>query len=276
MAKGKKWTKQQLIATAKNYETLTAFREDHYGKCQAIYTRGLEEIAYAHMSRTIHKRDWSEEELIETAKEYKTRKELSSNNPRCYNAIIYRKLGDKAFAHMTTRREPRKWTDEALKEAVSKCTTTSEFRTTYTGAYSMLVRQGRVKEFLEPLDWSTRPEEALYKEANIKGIYILYNGDEVIYIGKSHKSIQRRLTGTHFKKDNPEYKVADKIELFEINNTADIDIAEVYLITLNKPTLNKDCNRIDSPTIKIANLNEIILNKKTLLLDESDRVTRVL
>ena len=66
-----------------------------------------------------------------------------------------------------------------------------------------------------------------------KGIYILKNESEIVYIGKSI-SLRDRLLN-HWGQ-----KLFDEIEILLIENEADINIIEPYLVSVYKPCLNKD------------------------------------
>ncbi len=87
----------------------------------------------------------------------------------------------------------------------------------------------------------------------IKGIYVLYIEDTVIYIGKSllncndkiHKHIMDGLEPT-------------KCEVYEIEHEPDIHVLEVYLINLHQPTNNKTYKNSGTLTIHISNLTKIM------------------
>jgi len=74
---------------------------------------------------------------------------------------------------------------------------------------------------------------------SLNGIYILYNNDEIVYIGKSN-NIKNRIS--QHRKD----KQFDRVKSIIFKNDGDIDLYEPYLINKYKPRHNKDLVREDS------------------------------
>jgi len=88
---------------------------------------------------------------------------------------------------------------------------------------------------------------------NRKGVYLLYNKDEIVYVGKSHKCMANRLTD--HQRSN---KVFTKVHAFIIENDANLAVAEIYLIGKYKPKYNEESMTTDELTIHIDNLDKII------------------
>lgn len=77
------------------------------------------------------------------------------------------------------------------------------------------------------------------------GIYILYENDKIVYIGKSSRNMLHRIR-THTID-----KFFTKSVMYEMNNEADMNILELYLIGKHKPIYNKHSNTTHIPTIII-------------------------
>jgi hypothetical protein len=76
------------------------------------------------------------------------------------------------------------------------------------------------------------------------GVYLLYQEEEIVYVGKSKKFRDRLLT--HLTSNKP----FDGIGLIPCN-LSDMSVYEAYLITTLKPKLNKESVYDDPTTIKI-------------------------
>lgn len=91
----------------------------------------------------------------------------------------------------------------------------------------------------------------------MNGIYLLYDAEEVVYIGKSI-SISGRLS-THRASD----KLFDSVIIMEINNVADMHILELVLINKYKPKYNIDSKSEDEMTVRITmpNISSVSINE---------------
>lgn len=92
-------------------------------------------------------------------------------------------------------------------------------------------------------------------------VYMLYQGGFCVYIGKSVSVFNRIIW--HADKD------FDKIKALFLNNAADMDILELYLINTYKPELNKDCVRSSFPSFKI-DYHRFMKSKVTLGLNNRE------
>ena len=79
----------------------------------------------------------------------------------------------------------------------------------------------------------------------MKGIYILYENDTIVYIGKSNHNMLNRIRTHNID------KYFNKCEMYNIDNEADISILELYMINKHKPIYNKDGKSVDMTTICI-------------------------
>jgi hypothetical protein len=83
----------------------------------------------------------------------------------------------------------------------------------------------------------------------LSGVYILYENDKVVYVGKSN-NMKNRIT--QHKKD----KEFNKIICLSFENEGDKNIYELYYISKFKPKYNKDC--VDTSSIELKDILEEI------------------
>lgn len=208
---------------------------------------------------------WTKDQLLTEALKYNTRKELQKANQALYSAIAYRDLKDEAFAHMP-KHAPRKWTTKALKEEIAKYTSKKEFREANRNAYDAVAKQKLIPELLGHFDdEKLRLENQLIPVPNkLQGIYILYKDNDIVYVGKSERCVMNRIR-KHVSTTSVEYKSAiTGIDVYIIPNTANMDVAEIYLINKYKPVLNKESNSDAVLTLDIPNIDSIIDTTYTL------------
>jgi len=249
-----KWTDAQLNTIASKYSTLKELRENEDGAYQAIKKRKLP--CLSHLERT---NQWTPKELISIASNYPTRVALKEANTKAYRAIMRLNLQEEAYGHIEVS-GLIKWTEEALQQEIVKYNTVAEFRKNSINAYDTIKRRGLMGKLLGHFpSWREvkRKDKVVPIDDNLTGIYILYSKDEIVYVGKSSHCIYQRLL-KHLTPGNIEYKEVTKVEVFQIANKANTDVAEIYLINMYKPPLNKDCNSSDVLTIQIESLSDII------------------
>lgn len=97
-----------------------------------------------------------------------------------------------------------------------------------------------VKKHLELADCNAY-KEALGNKQRGQGIYVLYKGDNIYYIGKSKRSLRGRIR-KHCKKDRHKGKW-DKFSFYQIGRTKYIDDLERILLRIFKPEGNKISGR---------------------------------
>jgi hypothetical protein len=101
-------------------------------------------------------------------------------------------------------------------------------------------RSSLVKKHLEHENWRSY-REALGKRARGRGIYVLYKGDEVYYIGLSKSSLRSRLR-RHATRDRHKGKW-DNFSFFQIGKTKYIKDTESLLLKIFKPRGNRILGR---------------------------------
>lgn len=160
------------------------------------------------------------------------------------------------------QRHSLKYTDNELLSIAVKYTILSQFITEERNVYELLGQRGLREEACSHMEG----RKALFKDATkCKGIYFLYNGPEVVYIGKSSYSIGERLVSHYTGKDGPP-KDFDKVVIYEIENLADMHVAEIYLINQHCPVYNKGDISKSGLTLCISNLDSIIDNIITIIV----------
>lgn len=85
-------------------------------------------------------------------------------------------------------------------------------------------------------------------------LYKIYYGENLVYLGRTHQDLKRRLHGHFFKK--PMHKLIDinhvtKIEYAELKTEADMFLYEIYYINKYKPCFNCDDKAKDELTASI-------------------------
>ena len=143
--------------------------------------------------------------------------------------------------------------EKALLEIASQYSSPTEFRKHNLPKYLLTQRKNLIRTAFpnQPkavIEHSTKTEV-------IKGVYILYRDEEIIYVGKSTSNIHARIRNHH--KNGMEY-TSYRIHL--LDNEALIHLLEVYLIVKHTPTLNSDCITQDSLPTQIPLLEELLLS----------------
>lgn len=103
------------------------------------------------------------------------------------------------------------------------------------------------------------PDEIL----SMKGIYIQFNDNEIIYIGKTHKSFEQRVISSIYQRS---CKATD-IAFIPFMNDGDIAIVELLLINYYKPKYNgtdkyTDISELFSYDINVFALDRYKVNYK--------------
>ena len=101
-------------------------------------------------------------------------------------------------------------------------------------------RSKLVKKHLESVDCNLY-REALGSKQRGKGIYILYKGDNVYYIGLSKRSLRGRIR-KHATKDRHKGKW-DKFSFYQIGKTKYIKDVESLLLRVFRPKGNRVAGR---------------------------------
>lgn len=214
---------------------------------------------------------WTKQSLLEEARKYSTRQEFRKGNQSAYNAIAYRKMKDEAFAHMP-KMAPRKWTTEALKLEIAKYSTKADFRNANPHAYYAVKNRGLLDDLLAHMPNIIETNRIPLQQATT-GIYLLLKAGKIVYVGKSSNCIRSRLYH-HTSPVDKEFKDIDTISVYAMENTANIDVVEIYLINKYQPVYNTLCNSSHQMTVHIDNLDKVIDTEHHFTKESNDNFKR--
>ena len=94
----------------------------------------------------------------------------------------------------------------------------------------------------------------------MKGVYLLYSYEQVVYVGKS-TNVENRIAA--HKND----KMFNSLVVIELDNDSDMHVLELFFINLFKPEYNIDSKGESSLTIKILMENTSEINIKEYVLN---------
>jgi hypothetical protein len=92
-----KWTKSEISALAKKYQTRKEFRSRHISAYKKAVEKGWDKELFAHMRL---KTRWTEEAVHKTAKQYRTRIEFAEAHHGAYQKALRKGWAESAFKHM--------------------------------------------------------------------------------------------------------------------------------------------------------------------------------
>lgn len=244
------WTKEDIQKEALKYTTKTEF-SNNSSAYMAAHTRGILDEVCTHMSSKMQ--PITNEEIYTAAKKYTSINEFLNKEFRLYHAAMRRGIKENVCRHMDGIKVT--WTlDKASKEAL-KYRTKMEFKNACPSAYNYSSRNSILQEVCSHMDKVKMKKQAFTIPQGKTGIYILYNESGIVYVGKSSICIKNRVAAhNHDKK-------FDKVEIFEITSKADMNVAELYLISRYSPKYNKDSNDGSKLSLIINNLDSIIISK---------------
>lgn len=243
-----KWTKKLAETEALKYKTKNEFDKASYGY-EWLRRRGLLDNACKHMTSILTY--WSEESAAAEALKYTVRKDFMKSSKGAYEYLRIRKLLDSYCTHM---QDVIKWDKDAVFKLALKYTSRNTFQRENAGAYDWLRTNDLLKEATSHM--LSHNESRFKGTKNTTGIYILKNNNKVVYIGKSLSCISNRLN-SHYNDKRGEF---NEVEVWQLSNTADISILEMYLITRYKPVLNVEAVTSQIPTICINNIEQYVDN----------------
>lgn len=251
---------KNLKSTALKYNTKAEFRDNDKYAYNKACKLGLLDTICSHMINGNSK--WDRASITEAALECTSIKEFRGNNSKAYDAAVYYGILDEVCEHMEPSKRV-KWETEEIFTVASKYSTKKEFRKKEPSAYNAARKRGVAEGVMSHM---SSEQSTIFTEVhNIKGIYFLYDDDELVYIGKTTYSAANRLS-SHMKST----KRFNKVIVYEIPNEADIAIAEICLIIEYNPKYNKDVNIDESPTILIKGIDNIMKNKYTIYIDKEE------
>ncbi len=200
---------------------------------------------------------WTQENVLKEALKYKFRGEFSSLSKVAYEKAREFSILDRVCSHMQSKHI--KYTKSIVLDIAKEYSSKTEFIKAERKAYRYAQRNGFVEDVFSNM--RVVSTNHMFTDFRYKtGIYMLLAKDEIVYIGKSLSSVSHRLY-THYNNTD---MLFDAITIHEINNTADINVLETYLIEKFKPIYNSDtksecsCNiNIDNWAVYVENSTDI-------------------
>ena len=227
-----KWTLERLIEEANKYTTIYEFRVNSPKAADAARYHDVYKKITAHMVYE-NPLAWTSDTIRKIALEYNILKDFRELEPKAYDAAIRLSILEEVTSHM--ERSRKLWNDSAIVEVANLCETKKEFYTQYNGAYYAAIKRGILDEVCKHMyDKSIPANIDFYDVRGKSGVYFLYLGEELVYVGKSSQDMAVRLAA--HKRDHN--KVFDKAVAYCITNTTDIAILEAYYIAAEKPMYN--------------------------------------
>jgi len=209
------WTKEKCIAEALKYDNRKDFQMKSPGAYNACGKRGLNCIDEVCGHMKVKLKNWTKGEIVNVAKNYKTRGEFAKKSKGAYLFALRRGW----LNEICIDKEPvlNTWTKNKVLKLAKECKTRTEFNKKSGSALQYAKRNG----FYEQACKHMKPIGNLYKRM----IYVYEFSDKSAYIGLTYKESKRKYehlyekrgpVASHIKrtKIKPIYKVLhDYIEI---------------------------------------------------------------
>jgi predicted GIY-YIG superfamily endonuclease len=143
----KKWTKEKVLADAKNYSSRSEWKKNSASAYRASRNDDYLDEAVAHMKTPEKTRKWTKNKILIDAKKYKSRSEWNRHNPSAVSAA--RRLGcfDIAVNHMKILNPKGKWSKKSsVLTSAKKYKSKSEWQQHEVGAYGSAKNNGWFEE----------------------------------------------------------------------------------------------------------------------------------
>jgi hypothetical protein len=152
MSKPIKWTKELLYTEAKKYNRRVDFQKFSRGAYLSAKRQGLLEDVCSHMQPNATKK-YTQEQILEIAKQFKTRTEFQKGSKAYASAFLYGKdFLDLACAHMISPKKVLKHTKETAAQDAIKYKTRREFCVNDAGSYLAAVKNGWIDDICKHMD----------------------------------------------------------------------------------------------------------------------------
>lgn len=152
MAKPRKWTFEKLQAEALKYNRRVDFQYGSTGAYLSAMRQKLLDVICSHMQESATKK-YTDEEIIEIAKQYKTRSEFAKKS-KAYTAAFLRgkDFVDMVCSHMTSVKKVLKHTKETAAQDALKYKTRREFCVNDAGSYLAAVKNGWIDDICQHMN----------------------------------------------------------------------------------------------------------------------------
>lgn len=164
------YTKDEVLVDALKYKTRTEFQINSPGQYGAANRLNIMQEATKHMGKALNKKQYTKEEILESALKYGNQRDWLIAEPSIYRcAVGYYKPKtseeDKAFfkqciSHMEYIFKPNGyWTYERCKEVALKFKTAKEFRENneYNSVYNIIYKNGWL-DLMDHIQYAQKPK----------------------------------------------------------------------------------------------------------------------
>lgn len=161
MNKNKKWTLEKLQKEASQYTRRIDFQRGSVGAYLSAKRQGLLDILCVHMQKPAT-RAYSDEEITEIAKKFKTRSEFQKNS-KAYSAAFSRgkDFVDRVCAHMVSIKKIQKHTKYSAALDALKYKTKREWCVNDAGSYLAAMKNGWIDELCSHMNNKRKPAPTL-------------------------------------------------------------------------------------------------------------------
>jgi very-short-patch-repair endonuclease len=172
MNKPKKWTLEKLQKEASKYTRRVDFQNNSTGAYLSARRQNLLDFLCTHMQDSATK-PYTDEEIIEIAKRFKTRSEFAKKS-KAYSAAFLRgkDFVDSVCAHMTSVKKIQKHTKETARIDALKYQTKREWCIKDAGSYLASLKNGWIEDLCKHMKNKKRPAPTFEE---VKSAALLYN-----------------------------------------------------------------------------------------------------
>lgn len=143
----KKWTKEKVLADAKNYSSRSEWKKNSGAAYRASRNDDYFDEAVADMKTPEKTRKWTKEKIMLDAKKYKSRSEWNRYSPSAVSAARKRGCFDQAVNHMKILIPKGKWSKKSsVLTSAKKYKSKSEWQRHEVGAYESAKNNGWFEE----------------------------------------------------------------------------------------------------------------------------------
>lgn len=144
-ANNKYWTKELVLAEARQYQTRGEWKSNSLGSYKAALREKWLEEAASHMK--VMKINWTLDSLKVNAAPYSTRGKWKAEQPAAYKSAMSKGLLDQVCGHMVLGKMPnRYWTKEKILESAKKFPSIAAWNSAEVTAYNKAKANGWIKE----------------------------------------------------------------------------------------------------------------------------------
>lgn len=175
---GMKVTDEQIIESARMYNTKAEWKKNAHLFVRTAYRRKIMDLACAHMDRKTKNLPLSDKKIHQKAKQYNNRTDWANHSPKSYKDAKSKNIIPECCAHMRTPKY--KWTDEKIYLESQKYKTRLEWQKGSPGSYGAA---RRLEIYDKCVTHMVRPVNPYTDDIGV--IYIFTFSDNSVYIGLS-------------------------------------------------------------------------------------------